>query len=292
LNSQSKIRNLQFARLVQGALAHLQATCPFRFLLPASCILLLLAACAPQPLTVTREPVTLRLVAADACGLLAEELVAAYEEAHPWVTFQIEVFNSSVAEQVLWEGGADLALLTWLQETSGEEPLWSQQFAHSGIAVIVHPSTPFAETGLAHLREIFRGHVQEWGGMVLAIVSREEGSGTRVAFERVVLGDTSVTPTSVVMPSSEAVIEYVASTPGGIGYVSTLWIKESVADGVRVLPVEGTLPTLDALSDGSYPLSQPLTLAATAEPVGEAREFAQWVLGPEGQAITVRMGSW
>ncbi len=252
--------------------------------------LLILPACASQPLTVTRAPVTLRIVSADSCGPLAERLAAAYEETHPWVTVHVEVFNSSVAERALRAGEADLALLSWLQETvrgsgnENESPLWSQPFARDGIAVIVHPAMPFTETGLAHLQEIFRGRTQEWGGVVLTVVSREEGAGARVAFERAVLGSHSVAFTAVVMPSSEAVIEYVAHTPGAIGYISTLRLSES--DGVRVLPVEGTLPAPDTISDGSYPLSRPLYLAATAEPTGAAREFAQWVLGPEGQAIT------
>jgi len=277
---------------VQRALAFPLIACPFRLLPLASCIFLLLVSCAPQPLAVTREPVTLRLVAADSCRPLAEALVAAYEAAHPWVEVQVEAFNSSVAERTLREGGADLALLSWLQETADEEPLWSQSFARDGVAVVVHPATPFTETGLAHLQAIFRGQVQEWGGMVLTIVSREEGSGTRRAFESIVLGDYDVAFIAVVMPSSEAVLEYVARIPGTIGYVSTLWLGEPPADGVRVAPVEGTLPTLDTIADGSYPLVRPLFLSAVAEPTGEAREFAQWVLGPEGQAVIVSRGDW
>lgn len=267
----------------------LRASC---FLLPTACILFLVAACASQPLTVTREPVTLRVVAADSCGPLAEELAAAYEEAHPWATVQVEVFNSSTAEQVLREGEADLALLSWLQESSEERPLWSQAFARDAVAVVVHAATPFTETGLAHLQAIFRGQVQEWGGMVLTPVSREDGSGARAAFERAVLGGYDVTFTAVVMPSSEAVAEYVARTPGAIGYVSSLRLGELLADGVRVPPVEGTLPTPDAISDGSYPISRPLYLAAAAEPTGEARQFSQWVLGPQGQAVVGRLADW
>jgi phosphate transport system substrate-binding protein len=277
---------------VRGARAFLSNGCPSRFLFPASCFLLLLVSCAPQPLTVTREPVTLQLVAADSCGPLAEALGATYEAAHPWVEVQVEAFNSSVAERTLREGGADLALLSGLQETADEEPLWSQPFARDGVAVVVHPATPFTETGLAHLQAIFRGQVQEWGGMVLTVVSREEGSGTRRAFEGIVLGDYDVAFIAVVMPSSEAVLEYVARTPGAIGYVSTLWLGEPLADGVRVAPVEGTLPTPDGIADGSYPLVRPLFLSAVAEPTGEAREFAQWVLGPEGQAVIVSRGDW
>ena len=277
---------------------------PWRFLLPAPCFLLLLTACASQPLTVTREPVTLRLVAADSCGPLAGELAIAYEEIYPWITVEVEVFDSALAEQTLQAREADLALLSWLEkrpDRSGrrhEEPRWSQPFARDGIAVIVHPAAPFTEMGLAHLQQIFRGQVQEWSGTVLTIVSREEGSGTRAAFESAVLADKQhpgsydTTLTAVVMPSSEAVIEYVARTPGAIGYVSTLRVQESVVDGVRVLPVEGTSLTTATLSDGSYPLSRLLYLVTIAEPVGEAREFAQWVLGPEGQSIISRWGNW
>lgn len=239
----------------------------------ASCILLL-ASCAPQPLTVTREPVTLRLAAADSCGPLLEELIAAYEESHPWVTVEIVgVFNSATAEQTLLAGEADLALLSWM----GEEGLWARPFARDGVAVIVHPDMPFAETGLAHLQEIYWGRVQEWGGVVLTVVSREEGSGSRALFDSVVLGHRDVTRIAVVMPSNRAVVEYVARTPGAIGYVSTLLLDES--DGVRVLPVEGVLPAPDTIADGSYLLARPLYLATIAEPTGEAREFAQWALG-------------
>jgi phosphate transport system substrate-binding protein len=69
-------------------------------------------------------------------------------------------------------------------------------------------------------------------------------------------------------------------------------MTESTAASVRVLPVEGALPTWAAISDTSYPLSRWLYLAATGEPTGEAREFAQWILGPQGQTIIGKFGNW
>ncbi len=257
----------------------------FRFLLSASC---LLAACAPQPLTVTREPATLRLVAADSCGPLVEELAAAYHESHTWVTVTvIGLFNSDTAEQSLLAGEADVALLSWLGDDTSEEGLWAQPFARDGVAVIAHPAMPFTETGLAHLQEIYWGRVQEWSGVVLTVVSREDGCGTRVIFDGAVLGNRDVTRTAVVMSSAKSVIEQVAHTPGAIGYVSTLWINES--SGVLVLPVEGVLPAPDTIYDESYPLARPLYLATAGEPTGEVRQFAQWVLGPDGQAAVGRV---
>jgi len=246
-------------------------------LLPLTSCILLLAACAPQPLTAIREPVVLQLAAADSCETMAGELAVAYEESYPWVTVEIVgVFNSTIAERALLAGEADLALLSWM-DGSGAEGLWAQPFARDGVAVIVHPDMPFAETGLVHLQEIYQGRVQEWGGVVLTVVSREEGSGDRAVFENRVLGARDVTRTAVVMASGESVIEYVAHTPGAIGYVSSLLLDES--DAVRTLPVEGVSPTGDTISDESYILSRSLYLATVGEPTGAAREFAQWVLG-------------
>lgn len=249
-------------------------------LLLASCLLPLFAACAPQPLAVTRQPAAVRLVAADSCQPLAEALATAYEESRPWVTVYVEIYNAALAEQTLREGSADVALLSWLED---EDELWSRPFAKDGIAVIAHPTTPFTEASLSFLQEIYRGRVQEWEGMVLAVVSREDGSGTRAAFDGAILQGRDITLTAVVMVSSEAVIEYAAQTPGSIGYVSTLRLGDPTASGVQVLPVAGVSPNLATISDGSYPLIRSLQLATVGEPTGEAREFAQWVLGPEGQ---------
>jgi phosphate transport system substrate-binding protein len=244
---------------------------------------LLLTACAPQPLAVTREPATLQLVTADSCEPLAEALVTAYEESHPWVTITTETYNTALAEQVLREGEADLALLSWL-DAEGTD-LWARPLASDGIAVIAHPTTPFTEIGLGLLQEIYRGRVQEWEGMVLTVVSREDGSGTRATFEAAVLQGRDVTLTSVVMVSSKATIEYVANTPGSIGYVSTLQLGDPAESGVRVLPVEGISPTPTTIKDKSYPLLRSFHVATVGEPTSEARELVQWVLSPQGQNI-------
>lgn len=240
------------------------------------CVVLSASACAPQPMRVTREPQTLRLVAAASCESSAQRAADAYEASRPWVTTEVQVFNTSVAEEVLREGSADVALLSWLWDGVEEPdtPLWTEGFGRDGVAVIVHPESSIAEVGLVELREIFQGRLQEWDGMTLTVISREGGSGTRAAFESMVLGGESPTLNAVVVPSSDSMIEYVASTPGAIGYVAT----ERVSGDVRILPVEGVLPTEQTIADGRYPLWRQLYLATRGEPTGEAREFCQWLL--------------
>jgi phosphate transport system substrate-binding protein len=57
---------------------------------------------------------------------------------------------------------------------------------------------------------------------------------------------------------------------------------------VRVVAVDGQLPTLDALRAQSYPLMRPMYLVSRGEPRGAARQFVDFVLGPAGQAIVAR----
>lgn len=259
-----------------------------RSLIIVHCLLLvalLLSACSSPPTAVvTPAPTTLRLVAADACGPLMEELAVAYQAGHPWATVEVEVFNSTVAQERLEAGTADVAALSWLGDGAG---LWAVPFATDAVAVIVHPSVAVEGLDLETLREILNGRIGEWDdGVPVQVVSREAGAGVRAVVEAAVMDGYDVTLISLVVPDSAGMLAAVASTPGAIGYVS-----QARLDGdVRVVPVDGVLP-VQALGDGT-PLVYPLFLVTPGEPTGEVRTFIQWVLGQDGQEwVTRRFGS-
>jgi len=260
-----------------------------RLLLGVVLLLVSLPACAPQPVTVTREPATLRLVAADSCAALMWEAVADYEASRPWVTVSVQVFNNALVEDALRAGEADLGLLSWSPVgEEGDRQLWMEVFDRDGVAVIVHPESPFSVVDLVQLREIFRGRLQEWQGVVLTVVSREAGSGTRAAFEEQVLDGEDTSLNAVVVPSSMAMVDYVMSTPTAIGYVSTRCLD----DRVRALAVDGVTPTDEAIAEGQYPVWRELQLASKGEPAGEARQFAQWLLHRDRADVTrIRVGT-
>ncbi|NJN81960.1 MAG: hypothetical protein HC802_06520, partial [Caldilineaceae bacterium] len=128
------------------------------------------------------------------------------------------------------------------------------------------------------------------------------GSGTRIRFESRVMGDEPVSLTAVVMPTSADVVEFVADNPNAIGYVTRAYVTEQLQtrvdevdatvdqgeialDSVRVLPVDGQLPTLEALANQSYPITQPLYLVSQERPQGWVRQFIDFMLSPAGQEI-------
>ena len=67
-----------------------------------------------------------------------------------------------------------------------------------GIAVVVHPQNRLTGLTIDQVRSIFSGATQNWkelGGEDRAItpITREEGSGTRTAFEELVMKDAKMT---------------------------------------------------------------------------------------------------
>jgi phosphate transport system substrate-binding protein len=249
---------------------------------------LVLAACG-QPVA-TPEPVFLEAAGAMAMAPLVEDLSAAYHQRSPTVKIGVENPGTWFGLQSLAAGEIDLALAAWLSEPPGPG-YKATAIARDGLAMVVHPSNPLDGLGLLQLQELFSGRAIHWtavGGSpaqgTVQLISREEGSGSREAFEALVMVDVEVSPLAIVAPSSQAVLTYVAGQPDAIGYVS----MSEVSSAVKVLAVEGVLPGTQNTSDGSYALTHELWLV-TREPSPAAVEgFVEFALSPAGQQIVGR----
>ena len=249
----------------------------------------LLAACG-EPVA-TPEPVFLRAAGSTTMAQLTSELADGFAEQSPLVNIEVTGQGTRFGLDELAAGRADFALASWLPADLDSQ--WQvTAIARDGIAIIVHPSNGVDGLGLLQLQDLFAGRVHEWSGVggersqgPVQVVSREAGSGTRSAFETLVMDERRVTPLAVVAPSSEAVIEYVATHPDAIGYVS----MGRASSGVKVLSIEGELPTSQSAELGSYPLSRDLWFVTGDSPRAESVEaFHRFVLSPAGQQIVGR----
>jgi phosphate transport system substrate-binding protein len=253
-----------------------------------SILAMLLAACG-EPLA-TPEPIFIEATGSMVMAPLVSDLADAYQGESPLVTVEVTGLGTQVGLEALRAGEVEVALASWLPSDPPSD--WrTTAIARDGIAIIVHPNNPVGGLGLLQLRDIFSGRVYEWravGGRTaqgeIQPVSREDGSGTRAAFEALVLEERAVTPLALVAPSPQAVVEYVAEHPNAIGYVS---MGHLVPD-VKVLLIEGALPTSETAGEGSYPLTRELWLITAGHPPAAVQAFVNFALSPAGQQIVGR----
>ena len=250
-------------------------------------LVVLLAACTETP-QVTRTPVTLRIGEAADQSTVFEQAIKAYKRDHEWVSVSSESAKMPDVVARVRAGQFDLAILHAAPDQSAG--VWTSGLAYEPIALIVHPTNPIDNVTLPQLVDLFQGRTFDWtpfGGTGDVIpVSREAGANSRQLFEERVMGGRGVTMNAVLKSSAKDVIDFVASTPGAIGYAPLSQVDKRV----KVISIENILPTPQTASSGQYLLASPLYLIAKTEPLGDLREFVEWLLNNQGQTLLSQLG--
>jgi phosphate transport system substrate-binding protein len=267
------------------------------FFFPLWPILAILLTACTQTAVSTPAPQTVTIAGATSMRPALHDLAAEYNRQHPNVLFDLRGGGSTLGEERVLRGEIDIAATTLLPKTEGStpEPLVRIPIGLDGVAIVVHASNPITNVTVTQLRDIYAGSTLDWStfghdaGEIL-LVSREDRSGTRRLFDERIMGDARVSLTAVVMPTSADVVEYVGQHPQAIGYVSAGYVDESNGGGqaVRVVPLEGKLPTAEAVFAQEYWLIQPLYLVTNGQPTGRVRQFIDFALSSPGQEIVAR----
>lgn len=140
------------------------------------------------------------------------------------------------------------------------------------------------------------GEEQQPVSAQIAVISREDGSGTRGAFielfgveQKNDAGDKEdmTTEEAVITNSTSVMMQSVAGDVNAIGYISL----GSLNDTVKAVKIDGVLPSVEAIKDGSYKISRPFNVVpnvAGLSPV--AQDFLDFILSAEGQAVVEENG--
>ena len=103
-----------------------------------------------------------------------------------------------------------------------------------------------------------------------------------------VMGKQRVSRKALVQESNGSVKELVKHDPAAVGYMSL----GLVGGELRMLKIDGAVPSSEAVRDGKYPLARPFLFVVHkgAPPPRPVQEFIDYVLSPEGQATLEREG--
>lgn len=223
---------------------------------------------------------------------LAERLAEAFELANPDTNITVAGGGSSQGIKDARDGISDIG--TASRELNPEETSWviPHVIARDGIAIVVHPSNPVSGLTTTQVKDIFSGAITNWsevGGPdeTITVIAREEGSGTRAAFEEMVMGSDLITNQAILQPSNGALKTAVSTTPQSIGFLSFGYLEQGV---VKALDINGVPCTAENAKNGTYPIVRPLLFVTLGEPEGLAKTFIDFVLSDEGQAIVEEEG--
>lgn len=167
--------------------------------------------------------------------------------------------------------------------------------ALDGIAVFLNESNPVKNLNFSQLKGIYTGSITNWkevGGTDARIIlyGRENNSGTYTFFKEHVLDDEDYSEYTQTLPGTAAVVNAVSKDKNGIGYGGIAWAK-----GVRYAAVshaeggEYVEPSVDAVSDGSYPILRDLYWFFNGKPTGELKKLVNWALSETGQKIAAEI---
>jgi phosphate transport system substrate-binding protein len=220
----------------------------------------------------------------------ADKWAEVFMETHPDYGVNVQGGGSSAGIQACKSGACQIGMSS-RDLKSDEKDLVEIVVARDGLAIIVHPSNPVRGAKVAEVKQIFAGDLRNWkfvGGpdRPITVVTREEGSGTRGAFQELVMGKTRIFKGAITEDSNGTVREIVAHDPYSVGFLSLGLVNEQV----RALELDGVRGNEENIRNASYKLVRPFLFVSRGQPQGRAREFIDFVLSAEGQALIKKEG--
>ena len=182
------------------------------------------------------------------------------------ITFTYNPTGSGSGIKAVSEGRCDIGLSSReLKAEEVESGLTGTVLAYDGIAIIVNPENTAEDLTSETLAKIYTGEITNWsevGGVdgEIVLIGREAGSGTRDGFESIT-GTEDACKYRQELTSTGDVITTVAQNPNAIGYASLA----SVKDTVKVLSIDGVVPSEETIKDGSYVVQRPFVLVTKTD---------------------------
>ena len=220
-----------------------------------------------------------------------DNLTAAFKDRNPNVNVQVSISDSGTGISSTENGKCDVGMSSRALTSSDGADLVGTVIAYDGIAIVVNNANPVTDLTKQQIKDIFAGNVTNWkqvGGndAPITVFQREAASGTRSAFNSLVMGSTNVTAGALQATSTLIMAQNVKNSPNAIGYVS---YGELAGSDVSALKVGGIAPSITTIKDKSYAIQRPflfVTKGTSTNPIVVA--FISFVTGPDGQAILAK----
>lgn len=222
----------------------------------------------------------------------------AFRKAHPDVHIEIMPgMGSSGAAKAVIAGRLDIGLCgrsaTNEERGKGVEDI---RYAKTPFVFGVHRSVKKAGITLATAVEIYAGKRKRW----------EDGSRIRLILRPPMDSDIPVLKTMslemaaavdialrregmIVAMTDQDAADAIESTPGAFG-ATTLALILSERREIRAMALNGAVPSVRTVMDGSYPFTKTFCMLTRINPPPAVQRFVEFVRSPAGAAILAKYG--
>ncbi len=227
---------------------------------------------------------------------IAEKLAEHYAKTHPAVKIEVQGGGSSAGIQAARSGVAEIGTSS-RELKDGEKDLFTTVLAYDAIVLIVNPGNPLNDISIADTARLFSSAAPDWKDFSdgktaapITAITREEGSGTRGAFEELVMHTAEISARCLVQDSTGALREIVADDPNACGYISF----GALNSRVKALSVGGVKPLMENMTASDknkrYKIIRPFLFVTKTKPDGACLEFINYIRSEEGAKLLTQEG--
>jgi phosphate transport system substrate-binding protein len=228
-------------------------------------------------------------------GPLAEKLAEKFKDKNENINIEVNQIGSSAGITNATSGVSEIGMSSRdLKEEEMANGLKETIIAYDGIVVVTHPSNKVNDLTLEQVKQIFTGEVTNWsqlGGedMEIVVVSREDGSGSRDAFQEIVGYRSGELIRNAIIASGNGNIKTtVATNKHAVGFISFEYIDDSIS----TIQIDGVEATAENVLQQKYSLSRPFLFVHKEENLTNAgMQFIDYILSSDGQNIVSEAGA-
>lgn len=227
-------------------------------------------------------------------GPVIEKEAEGFKSINPHVSIEVNQLGSSSGIKDAINGVAEIGMASRdLKDEEKNSGISQSEMGIDGIGVITHKNNDVKSLTIDQLKDIYTGKITNWkevGGKdaPIVVVSREDGSGTRDAFQEIVGYDsTQLTKEAQISDGNGNVKSTVSGNENAIGYTSFSYLDESI----NSTQIDGVDPTAENAKSGKYKLARPFLLVYKEDSISEnGKQFIDYVLSEDGQKIVEEKG--
>jgi phosphate transport system substrate-binding protein len=225
---------------------------------------------------------------------IIEDAAPLFEQKKPGLKIEIQGGGSGAGIKTATEGKADIGMVSRALKPE-ESTIVASKIADDGIAILVHKDNPINAITKEQVVKLYTGEALNWkdiGGNdgVVTLITKEEGRSTLELFAKHFDIEKKIKADAIVIGPNGQAIKTLEGNPNAIAYISIGSAEKAVEAGspIKLLSLDGVTATTENVRNATYPLRRPLNLVTRGAPTGVAKEFIDFMLSPEGQAVVVK----